>query len=376
MNRRPRLSATLARSLARETLAYGALGFGAAVPVLLLPNLFRRADVLLAPGITPPELASALGWSALLVAVYALPVSFLFGLLLALGRISGDAEVRAMRACGVGAPTLVAAAVAVGAGLTAVALLVSVGLENRAWRELASLRMRAAARGAVLETGRFHRFGPRTFHARERLADDRLGGVVVSDGSDRERPLLLFAESARVVHDEEAGALRLELENGDLRMRPGPSTADAGYRIAFARLDYTFTSERLGTRWALRPAQLSLPQLLAAQRRAERGEPLPGLFYEAARFYEIQLHRLLAIPATPLLFACVGAPLGLLGLVRSRARGALLAIGLFAAYYALFMACYEAARAGDLAPFALWLPNAGLVVLAGGLSVALGRSVR
>jgi hypothetical protein len=50
-----------------------------------------------------------------MLAIYALPVSFLFGVLLAIGRMAGDVEIIAMRACGIGIRGLLAPIALLGA---------------------------------------------------------------------------------------------------------------------------------------------------------------------------------------------------------------------------------------------------------------------
>jgi lipopolysaccharide export LptBFGC system permease protein LptF len=73
---------------------------------------------------------------------------------------------------------------------------------------------------------------------------------------------------------------------------------------------------------------------------------------------------MLAIPFSPILFALVGVPLSLLGVLRNRAWGLLLALALFGGYYSLFDYAQEIGRYGPLPPsIAIWAPNAILFVM-------------
>jgi lipopolysaccharide export system permease protein len=77
---------------------------------------------------------------------------------------------------------------------------------------------------------------------------------------------------------------------------------------------------------------------------------------------------MLALPLTPLVFALMVVPITLLGFVRSRARGLLLAVGLLAVYYGLFVLGYDASRRGVLPPeIAMWVPNVLALLLAAAL---------
>ncbi len=347
------------------------LAFLFAAPVLLVPNVIQRVGDYLVPGVTAADLLVVLRSIALLVTGYALPLAFLFGLMLALGRLAGDGELAAMRACGIRTRALLLPAAGLGALFTAAALVLSLGVEHHAWRALESTKLRLASYGSVIETGRFQRFGERMILVRERDGN-RLGGVAITDWSEGDGPMLIFAEEAQLAFDPERGRLRFALEHGDMRMEPGPSDAWEEYRISFSHVDYSFPAPSLrGDRWRMRPSHLTPAENAAASARAAAGERLPGMKYQHARFYDAQVHRLVTVPLAPLLFAFLAVPLGAHGRVRSKARGVLFAVAIFAVYYALFVFGYDSARAGRLpATPALWAPNALLVAA----SIVLWRS--
>ena len=351
---------TIAFYLALEVLQYTALAFLAASPVILIPNVFDQLGDFLVIGVTGNDIWVVLGWVLVLVAGYSLPIAFVFGLLLALGRLQGDHEIAAMRACGLGVFALVTPVVAVGALLSLFTGTVLIGLEHRAWKEIESTKRQILSRGAVIEPGRFHRFGKRMIFAQDRREEDRLEGIMISDHTAEEQPLLIFAEWALYSFESETGMLRLLLANGDIRMDRYPSDEFEERRISFRRFNYSFRAPWLvGDRWRFRPTQLSLGELRSTIARSHRGEKIPGLKYRETRYYEAMLHRLFAIPAAPLVFSLIGLPLAILGFVRSRPRGMLLALLLLGAYYAFFVFAYESARSGLFPPLpAVWAPNA------------------
>ncbi|MDX1648267.1 MAG: LptF/LptG family permease, partial [Myxococcota bacterium] len=81
--------------------------------------------------------------------------------------------------------------------------------------------------------------------------------------------------------------------------------------------------------------------------------------------YEIQIHRRLALPLAPVLFALVGLPLGLQRSRGARSYGALLCAGLVFGYYTLLsMGVYLAEQNQLPAWFALWMPNVTFAVIA------------
>jgi len=348
------------RYLALEVLQYTVLAFLAASPVLLIPNVFDQLGDFLVVGVTGDDIQIVLGWVLVLVAGYSLPIAFAFGLLLALGRLHGDREIAAMRACGLSVSSLVIPVVAVGALLSLFTGVVLIGFEHEAWKQIESTERQILSRGAVIEPGRFQRFGKRMILAQNRRGKNHFEGIMISDHTAEEMPLLIFAESADYSFEPETGVLRLLLANGDMLLDPYPSEEFREHRISFARFDYSFRAPWLvGDRWEFRPTQLSLGELRSTIARRNRGEKVPGLRYRETRYYESMLYRMFAIPTAPLLFSLIGVPLAILGFVRSRPRGMLLALLLLGAYYTLFVFAYESARSGLLPPLpAIWAPNA------------------
>ena len=368
----------ISRYLATEVVLYTVLAALAATPVMLIPNLLQLIDAFALVGVTAYDLAAVFGWMSLLVVSYALPIAFVFGLLLAIGRLHGDGEILALRSCGMSVFALVRPVIAVGVLFSLLSGVVSIGFEHRAWKQIEAIRRQVLSRGAVIEPGRFRRFGERTILAQTRRDDGVFGGIMISDYSSGANPLLIFAESAEYSFDPESGTLRLSLVDGDLRMHAYPNEAIEEHRISFNAFEYAFPAPRLvGDQWRFRPNELSIAELRAvAEARAPRDLRL-RLKYRKTRHYESHLQRLLAVPLTPFLFSIVGVPLAIFGFVGSRAKGLLAALVLLGSYYALFIFCYDAARSGHVPPApAVWFPNAVVFVAATALLLVSARSHR
>jgi lipopolysaccharide export system permease protein len=355
-----RPASTIARYVAFEVLQYTVLAFLAASPVILIPNVFDQFGDFLVIGVTGDDIGVVLGWVLVLVAGYALPIAFVLGLLLALGRLHADHEVEGMRACGLGVFALITPVVAVGALFSLFTGAVSIGLEHMAWKQIESIQRQILSRGAVIEPGRFQRFGKRMILARDRRDESHFEGIMISDYTAEEKPLLIFAESADYSFEPETGMLRLLLANGDIRMDRYPNEKFEEHRISFTSFEYAFRAPWLvGDHWRFRPTQLSLGELRSTIARRNRGEKVPGLRYRETRYYESMLYRMFAISTAPLLFSLIGVPLAILGFVRSRTQGMLMALLLLGGYYAFFVFAYEAARSGLFPPLpTVWAPNA------------------
>jgi lipopolysaccharide export system permease protein len=373
----PRLS-RISRYIVAEVVLYTVLAGLAATPVVLIPNVLEQIDGFAVVGVTALDLASAFGWVLLLVASYILPIAFVFGLLLAMGRLRGDGEILALRASGMSVFALVRPVIAVGVLFTVLSAVVSIGFEHRAWKQLEAIRRHVLSRGAVIEPGRFQRFRGRTILAQARLENSQLAGVMISDYTNPSNSLLIFAESAEYSFDSESGTIRLVLVDGDLRMDAYPNDEIEEHRISFEKFEYAFPAPGLiGGQWRFRPNQLSVSELMTVVGAKNRSEVQLPLKYRKSRHYAAHLERLFAVPLTPFLFSIIGVPLAAFGFVGSRAKGVLAALVLLGAYYALFIFCYDGARSGHFPPApAVWFSNLMVFLVGLALLLASARSHR
>jgi lipopolysaccharide export system permease protein len=366
-----RLPRKLSVYILREVVEYTLLGLMAITVILLSRNLLRLLDELIAAGLSSADLFAVLRCLAPMLLSYALPVAFLFGVLLATTRMVSDHEITAMRACGLGLREILAPVVALGFAISCSSWYLQLEVEHAARRELRDVVQSVVARGAVIEAGRFKRLGERVLYADHVDRDNRLERVVIADRSDPKRPVTIFAESGRFSFDHERGELRLQLQNGDVHIEPQRDDDERYRRIAFLSIDYAFDVE-LALKAAfgsLRPYDLTMAELREIAASAEAGASLDHLAEKNPAAYRIQIHRRFALPVAPTLFAVVGIPLGLRRARGARSWGALLCVVVTFLYYLLLKGSEMLALEGVLpAALAIWIPNAvfastGLVLL-------------
>ena len=355
-----RLPRILPLYLLREVLTYGALGFTAVCTLMVSQNLLRSLDELIAVGSSPAELAAMIRLMVPMLASYAVPVSFLFGVLVAVGRLASDSEITAMRACGMGLRGLLVPVLLLGVLVSALTAHLMIQVEHRARRDLSARVLKVAARGGFLEPGRFHAIGPRVVYVRDRQLHE-LDEVLIFDAADPKQPFVIVAESGRFSVDPEQGRIDLRLSNGDIHLEP-QSGADERYRrISFSSFDYAFDASSVLTdlRGHLRPSEMSIRELRAVLERARAGDPLLDLRSRNPSRYLEQIHRRFALPVAPILFALIGVPLGLSRARGTRSWGVLLGLALAFSYYLLLSFGQFLTREGLVQiPVAFWLPNA------------------
>lgn len=290
-----RMPRILSLYLVREVLQYAALGFFALGAIFVAQNLFRRLDAFLGANFGWSDFLVVLGSVLALVTGYLLPVGFLFGVLVAVGRLSSDSEVVAMRASGMGLRELIApvALAAIPISLLSGVLLTQVEPEAR--RELRALWRTMLSRGAFLAPGRFIAVGDRVVFVEQVSEEKELGGVVISDHSNPERPFMVVAEGGRFYLDPENAQVHLELREGDIHFEPRNMDETAYRRIGFERFDYPIEAsallqENVGK---LKPRDMRMSEL-----REGRKMPSSGVDHQEPAFATFPRHgfQVVAIP--------------------------------------------------------------------------------
>ena len=105
----------VSRSVLREIWPPFLLGFAAYTFVLLIRTILFLADFAVRRSASSLEVARLVGLSLPWIVVLTMPMAFLLGVLIGVGRLSADSELVALQACGLGPRSLLVPALA-GAG--------------------------------------------------------------------------------------------------------------------------------------------------------------------------------------------------------------------------------------------------------------------
>ena len=370
-----RISGTASAYLVRQALGWGAIGLAAVTVVFLSQNLVRMLDKLLLIGVHAAGIATIVTSIAVALLAYTVPIAFLFGVLVTVGRMAADGEMLALRACGIGLREILLPLLALAVGISALTAWLLLDVENRARRELRAGLIAMTTQGSMIEPGEFKRVGDRIVYVRSRDDDGRLERILISDRTDPERPFMIFAESGSFGWDGERGEARFRLREGDIHLEPADADGAQYQRIGFQDFVYSFPVKNLLEleNARLRPKDLTTAQLRARLAAFEAGEPALQET-RALREYRVQIHRRYALPMAPMLFALIGVPLAMRLRRGGRSWGMLLCAGLVGVYYGVLTFSQYLALEGVIpAGIALWIPNALCAVVAAVLLVRARR---
>jgi lipopolysaccharide export system permease protein len=369
-----RIPRTASAYLARQVLGWGAIGLALISILFLSQNLVRMLDKLLLFGVHAAGVATVVKCIAVTMLAHTVPIAFLFGVLVTVGRMAADGEILALRTCGFGLREILLPVLVLAVAISAATAWLLLDVENRARRELRSALIAMTAQGEMIAPGEFTRVGDRIVYVRSRADDGRLERILISDRTDPERPFMIFAESGSFGWDGESGEARFRLRHGDIHLEPAASDPAQYHRIGFQDFVYAFTVKSLLELETarLRPKDLTTAQLRARLAEIEAGEQGPRT-QRAAREHRVQIHRRYALPFAPTLFALIAVPLAMRLTRGARSWGALLCTGLVGIYYGVFTFSQYLALEGVLpAAIALWIPNS-LCALAAAVLLARAR---
>ncbi|MFN2387582.1 MAG: LPS export ABC transporter permease LptF [Thermoanaerobaculia bacterium] len=354
----------VSRAVLREIAPPFLLGFAAYTFILLIRTIVVMTDFFVRRSATFPEVLRLVALSIPWIVVLTLPMAFLLGVLIGIGRLSADSELTALRACGVGPvsiyrPTLAAAAV-----LSGLVFLLYNTVLPWANEELTRSLARAAATSAI------NLVQPRTFReprAGETLFFDRVGAdgrsfegvfLKIGDGEGEDRLIVARRGALNLERDE----LWLDLFDSTVHEYDpaDPSRyrtyANERQRILFAGDIWNEPRSRITYEKALR-AQ-SLGELVATARRVRGRSP------ERHRLAWVEIYKKFSIPLACFAFAFIGIPLAETSRRAGRGGGFALSLAILVVYYVLLSNGETWAQEGTLPPAAaMWLPNVLLLVL-------------
>ncbi len=369
---------TLSLYILRELGQYAGIGLLAVGSVMLSQRILRELNDMAGIGIGLSDTLQLMAYLLGMLAAYAIPVAFLFGILVAVGRMSSDSEITAMRALGLSIGQIVAPVVAIGVVVAISTGVLLTKVEPEARRDLRGFLGDVASRGGIIEAGAFNELdktGDRLLFVDNRGDNNEHEGELSSDATDKANPFTVVAKSGKFVFEKEESLARIRLFEGDIHFEREEAGDNRYQRINFAEFEYSFDLSAVvgGGFDRIRPREMTngeINKILVVF--DETGEAPKEVRVKTRDRYEIQLHRRLALPVAPILFALIGVPLGLQRSRGARSWGVLICVALVFVYYTLLSAGeYLAEEAIAPAAVSLWLPN---LVFAGVAAFLLYRS--
>jgi lipopolysaccharide export system permease protein len=319
--------------VAGEILAPFGLGVLLLTFALVTARLLKLTEMVVNHGVSLREVASLMGFIMPAFLELTFPMAVLLGVLMGFGRMSGDRELIAARACGISLYRLAVPVMAVAFAVYALSSWLAFSVRPWANRNLEEkiFDLTRTTTSAGLKEKVFNRDFPGLVVYVDTLSpsDGTLHGVMISDARDPGQQNTIIARRGIIIPDEASKSITLRLFDGSLF--GVEADRNSSHVTSFRTYDLNVHPEEeleLGRR---SPDEMSYPELrhtIAAARST--GEP----DYEA----ETELASKYTVPFTTLLFALMGVPLGLKPARGGQSERFGVAIALFFLYYSLMRA--------------------------------------
>lgn len=360
----------LDRYLVAEMIGPIALGFLIYTGILLLRFLFQSAEMIIQRGLPVAIVGRLVAYSLPNILVLTIPMALLFGILIALGRLSSDSELIALRSSGMSLTTLYRPILFLSLCFALLNTYLMVKLLPQGNHALQQLRLEIITESVAAQVE------PRVFYSEfedtllyvfERpKGEERWRGVFVAQTLPTRKNEITVAEWGRIKLDDSGERVMLELGNAYTHQvdLDDPGT----YHIDFIRRVEKVLEDRFTTTQREKIlSSKSLRELTLDELAAEAVDP--DVDAEQRRMARVEIHKKFAIPAACLVFGIIALPLGFSSRRGGKASGFVLSLGVFALYYLLLNNGENAARYGKMAPWAaIWMSNillavAGLLLL-------------
>lgn len=353
------------RYVAKEILLPFLAGLLFLTQLLLATQVLNQADVLFGSAVSFVDIALVVVALVPNVLGYLLPVCFLLGCVVGIGRLSEDREIVAMGAAGLSTARLVRVPVALGVIVAAFATWFSTHVEPEGYLA-ARMRLSEVVKRNVandVRSGTFYDQIPGyTLYAQRVKEAGGWENVLISDRSNDRAPVLALARSGKLEPVGLGQEMRLVLDGGELhREQPGSDeyvAAEFDHAEVVVGLGTALSDKNSFARSTKEMTMALIDQRIATERArgTEEGEA-------TARKFEGYKHRRYAQPMAILAFSLLAVPLGAARKVgRTFAMAA--TVGAMIAQYILMKTGETLAQNGTLpAWLSLQLPTIVLSVL-------------
>src|SRR5438105_2009799 len=398
----------ITRYILKEMFGPTCLGFAFYTFIILMQSLFTFAGMIIRRALPAATVGKLLLLSLPHIIVLTVPMSLLFGILIAIGRLSSDSEIIAMRALGLSTRTIYRPVFIFSFAMFLLNLYLMNVVLPRGNTQLQSLKAEVFTSSIEKE------IKPRVFYDEyENLMiyvndiEPHTGewkGVFVADSRSDEGQdsAVLPPVGARVTAAGQTAAVNapaltgprttqkiIVAESGDLSiMRSSkqvwlnlhnaenhvwdprkPERYDLN-RNAFQRmrLPDKFSTDPTGYVRSLR--EMNLRELVDQARMAKKGDR------ETFNLAHVEIHKKFAIPFACLVFGVVGLPLGITNRRGGKSSGFSLSIAIILFYYVMINNGEHLAEVGKIPPsVGMWAPNLILLALGVYLLVRANRDV-
>lgn len=351
----------LIKFLAEEVIVSFITGTIIFLAIMLMFQVIRLSDFFVVHQVPLKEVAKLSAYMEMSFIPIAVPIAFLFAVLMGISRANSEGEILALQVNGISLQQiflpLLAFSVFISVACTLLAFTI-VPKGNRAFElllsKLAHERVISSMKPGVFTEG---------FHGLTLLAEqivpvkNEMKRVFIYDSRDDAHPLAITARAGLLRNEPENGILTLRLSNGTIyveKKRPG----GIQQKMDFDVYDINLENAAPGSGWRdYSPPSYGYEQL--NQRIAETVHDLPK-----HRQLKVELHRRFSLAFSCVVFAGLGFFIGIMTQRGIRSTAIVFCMGVGLIYWLSIVGANALAMSGWVPPWAgVWAPNVAFGLL-------------
>jgi lipopolysaccharide export system permease protein len=334
-------------------LSLGVLSF----VMVLVGNLKRIADLVINRGV---DLYSVLKLFLLMtpyIVTYALPISVLIAVLIALGRLSSDNEIVAIRASGINLFNLILPFIILGTILSLVLVIFNDKAASYAHYTYRKTLIEVGIKNptAAFEEGvfinSFQKYILFIYHVDQKK--NKLSNVRIYEPQGEGKPTrTIIAKAGEFIAVPEKNTVKLKLVDGTSD-EPDPQNPTNFYKLNFKTYFMNLNPAQAQDKDQIRkkPSDMSIQELTnEANALKKQGiDPTPLI---------TEIYEKITLAFSCLVFMLLGSSLAIITRRREKSINIGMAILIIVVYYPLFIGCEALAIEGYIEPqIAMWIPN-------------------
>lgn len=344
----------LDRYIIKEVMSFVALAVAALTIMLIVRTLFELTDMLINKKVAWLYVVQLLFYRLPAYLVLTFPMSLLASSELAIGRLSTDGEITAMRAAGISLRRIVIPFVIAALVISILSFLINdhiVPEANRAHQNI--MRENVLKRGpSYIRRNVFFRDAENRYFYVNRFDEKNMvmQDIMVYEFTGEKSPRTITAKKGKWVNNT------WKLENGTIYNYD--EKGEITYEMSFATMDI-IVKEDLQKFFK----NQRTPQEMNSKELRQQISILQQAGADTKNF-EVDLHMKYSVPLSGLIFVLLGVPLGLQVKRGGKSAGIIISIVLILVYYIFVSTTRSFGKGGMLTPLlAAWLPNIIFAIL-------------
>ncbi len=356
--------ATIHRYVAKEILLPFLLSLFILTFVLIMFQILKITEMVVSYGVDLADVLKALVYILPPFLVFTIPMAFLLGVILAVGRLSSESELVAMKASGIGLHQLLPPVIVIAAAAYGVSAFIALKVDPWGKQQFKTMLYEVGRKNATL--GLKEKVFNDQFEDFMIYVDDidtktqELKGIFISDERNPDVPNIIIADKGKLTPLDDEMKLVIRLESGAMHRT---LSDDAAYEYAgFKTYNFVLDFEKMMADGDFNKTYLEMTQSELSDhiRKLREGDDK----FEMRRAWT-EYHRRYSFPCACLIFGILGLALGVVPPRSGRGQGFTFAIGAICIYYLLFRVGENLGWKGVMHPaMAMWMPNIVFAVFA------------